>query len=129
MGEITEALRRARQESQGLDTAPPEPGPEPVAPRRLRPEPSAKRDDAVEISREHSGTWPARVVVIDERGAASEYYRHFALRVLRAMKERRARSVLVTSALREEGKTTTACNLACSTCVRRAWDEPEGFVA
>jgi MoaA/NifB/PqqE/SkfB family radical SAM enzyme len=24
---------------------------------------------------------------------------------------------------------TTACNLACRTCVRRAWDEPEGFMA
>jgi MoaA/NifB/PqqE/SkfB family radical SAM enzyme len=24
---------------------------------------------------------------------------------------------------------TNACNLACKTCVRHAWDEPEGFMA
>lgn len=23
---------------------------------------------------------------------------------------------------------TNACNLACATCVRHAWDEPEGFM-
>ena len=23
---------------------------------------------------------------------------------------------------------TNACNLACSTCIRHAWDEPEGFM-
>jgi MoaA/NifB/PqqE/SkfB family radical SAM enzyme len=24
---------------------------------------------------------------------------------------------------------TNACNLACRTCVRNSWDEPEGFMA
>jgi capsular exopolysaccharide synthesis family protein len=78
----------------------------------MHPAPSKKRDDAVAISQEHTNHWPARAVVVDQRGRVSEHYRHFALRVLRAVKERNARTILVTSALRAEGKTTTACNLA-----------------
>jgi MoaA/NifB/PqqE/SkfB family radical SAM enzyme len=37
---------------------------------------------------------------------------------------------MVTDALRKVYvEPTTACNLACRTCVRHAWDEPEGFMA
>lgn len=112
MGEITEALRRAREERQP-EPAPRVPRPtEPPGAGRLRPEPSKKRDDAVAISEAHSDDWPARAVVVDQSGGVSEYYRHFALRVLRELNGRNGRSVLVTSALRAEGKTTTACNLA-----------------
>jgi receptor protein-tyrosine kinase len=42
----------------------------------------------------------------------AESYRHFAIRLERALKARGARSVVVTSAVRAEGKTTTACNLS-----------------
>ena len=122
MGEITEALRRAREERQSGERGPaeqrsdsprstPRP-PDRQASGRLQPEPSNKRDDAVEISSDPTAPWTARAVVVDRRGGVSEYYRHFALRVLRALKERNARTLLVTSALREEGKTTTACNLS-----------------
>ena len=45
-------------------------------------------------------------------GAASERYRHFAIRVSRAAKAAEARTILITSASRAEGKTTTSCNLA-----------------
>jgi len=112
LGEITEALRRAREERQP-EPAPraPRPADQPAA-GRLRPEPSKKRDDAVAISEEHGDHWPARAVVVDRKGGVSEYYRHFALRVLRELKARNAHSILVTSALRAEGKTTTSCNLA-----------------
>ena len=112
MGEITEALRRAREERQPESAPRPPTEPARTAAGRLPPEPSAKRDDAIAISEDHGDRWPARAVVIDHSGGVSEYYRHFALRVLRELKERNARSLLVTSALREEGKTTTACNLA-----------------
>jgi capsular exopolysaccharide synthesis family protein len=114
LGEITDALRRAREEQQPDERRPQS---APRSPERqssggLRPEPSKKRDDAFAISDEATGTWAARAVVVNHRDGISEYYRHFALRVLRELKQRNARSLLVTSALREEGKTTTACNLA-----------------
>lgn len=137
MGEITEALRRAREEQRpdeqrpgeqrhgesrpdeprpgGQQSGAPQSAPRPAerpAAGRLHPKPSNKRDHAVTISSDPTGDWASRAVVVDQRGGVSEYYRHFALRVLRALKERNARTLLVTSALRAEGKTTTACNLA-----------------
>jgi Mrp family chromosome partitioning ATPase len=66
----------------------------------------------VRIPTTRRGRWAARAVVADHEGRYSEHYRHFALRVRRALEQRKARSVLVTSPLPEEGKTNTACNLA-----------------
>ena len=48
----------------------------------------------------------------DPRGPVSEHYRHFAIRLGRTLKGLDAHTVLVTSAARAEGKTTTSCNLA-----------------
>jgi Mrp family chromosome partitioning ATPase len=45
-------------------------------------------------------------------GPVAEAYRHFAVSVRSRLAERGARSLVVTSALRAEGKTTTSCNLA-----------------
>ena len=55
---------------------------------------------------------PARVVLADARGPVAEHYRHFAIRTNRILKQRDARTLLVTSASRGEGKTTTSANLA-----------------
>jgi len=108
MGEITEALRRAR-EQQRLET-PPDGA---AAPESLRAAtaPTAPRE-TVELSVEREGEWPARAVVIDARGPLAEAMRHLALKVRAELERRRARSVAVTSPLRGEGKTTLACDLA-----------------
>ncbi len=107
MGEISDALKRAR------DGALQTPG---FAPGRDRLEPLVvpPRDatTAQSISSEQAGDWHSRCVLVDPRSGHAESYRHFAIRLQRAMKERGARSVVVTSAARGEGKTTTACNLA-----------------
>ncbi|MEE9607884.1 MAG: CpsD/CapB family tyrosine-protein kinase [Myxococcota bacterium] len=65
----------------------------------------------IEIPRSKDGFWKARAVLMDHSPEA-ERFRHFAVRVQREMDSRGAGSVLVTSALRGDGKTTTACNLA-----------------
>lgn len=97
MGEITEALRRAglRENSASSWDAEREGDPAPAP-----------------ISRSTEGFWRARAVVVDVPGSHVDRFRHFALRVRRALEERRARSVLVTSAVPGEGKTVVACNLA-----------------
>lgn len=66
----------------------------------------------VAIPRDHRGNWVARAVVADGEGARAESYRHFAIRVARELERRLAKSVMIVSAVRHEGKTTTACNLA-----------------
>jgi succinoglycan biosynthesis transport protein ExoP len=114
LGEISEALRRAREGARREPTAAPA-----VAPQQsLREAPPANlapaRDVAhvVSIPDQESGDWHGRAVLVAPRGDVAEGYRHFALRLQRQLKETGARSVLVTSAERGEGKTTTACNLA-----------------
>jgi Mrp family chromosome partitioning ATPase len=108
MGEITEALRRAREQQR--------PAAEPVGgagPESLRAAtPPAAPKETVEISVAREGEWPARAVVIDARGPLAEAMRHLALKVRAELERRRARSVAVTSPLRGEGKTTLACDLA-----------------
>jgi Mrp family chromosome partitioning ATPase len=51
------------------------------------------------------------VVLGEQRGVFAERFRHFALRVRRELERRATRTVLITSAVREDGKTTTASNL------------------
>jgi capsular exopolysaccharide synthesis family protein len=81
----------------------------PVAPPPREP---AAEPPGLVLSRERVGNWTARAVLVQDHGGSSESYRHFAIQVLRALEARGERSVLIASALREEGKTTTACNLA-----------------
>lgn len=108
MGEITEALRRAREQQHPATGPAHVPGPEslraatpPVAPR-----------ETIELSVERDTGWAARAVVIDARGHLAEAMRHLALKVRAELERRRVRSVAVTSPLRGEGKTTLACDLA-----------------
>jgi len=54
----------------------------------------------------------ARAVLCDEKGGVAEQFRHFALRVAREIANLSNRAIVITSALRAEGKTTTSCNLS-----------------
>ena len=56
--------------------------------------------------------WPARAVWAAPGSPFAEAFRHLALRVRTGLERAGASSVLVTSALPQEGKTVTACNLA-----------------
>lgn len=112
MGEISEALRRAREGTRKEPAA----SSALVSPRRdAAPTLVAPpRDSAAtqRISERAEGAWVARAVLVEPRGEIAEAYRHFAIRLQRIAHERDARSIVVTSAARGEGKTTTACNLA-----------------
>jgi Mrp family chromosome partitioning ATPase len=123
MGEIADALRRARAEKDGQKPD----AMAPVAPKRETLDPRAQETTApspplhlsaeesttpVVISRERTGFWEARATVIDRIGPVAERWRHVALQVRRALDRRQQRSLLVTSSLRAEGKTVTTCNLA-----------------
>ncbi len=121
MGEIHDALREARRNS-------PETSPERRAPRERNQDPEILETfrtfapppplveqappPQVPVSSARRGRWQSREVIVDARGPAAEALRHLALRLRREVQARGARSVAVLSALREEGKTTMACNLA-----------------
>lgn len=104
MGEITEALRRAKADPASEAAPPP--------PRPGAPEPPPADGPTAAIPHTKDTNWVARAVTVEERSSVAEHYRHFAIRTRREMERRRARSVLITSAVSSEGKTTTACNLA-----------------
>lgn len=131
MGEITDALRRARTERGRDDVLPRAPlapaapgittgGSAPAAARDdTRPDVAAGRlpqraDDepVAPIPRVKVGDWVGRAILVEAQQAVAECFRQFAIRVRGAIEARGVRSVLVTSALRREGKTTVACNLA-----------------
>jgi capsular exopolysaccharide synthesis family protein len=114
LGEISEALRRAREGAR-RDPATAAAPAVPAARREVAPVLSAPLRDlgaAIAIPDTQDGPWGARAVLVEPRGEVAEGYRHFAIRLQRVARERGARSVLVTSAARGEGKTTTSCNLA-----------------
>lgn len=111
MGEISEALKRARDGSRREAAAPAAASVLREAPASLA-APARDAASAVSIPESEEGNWHGRAVLVAPRGEYAEGYRHFAIRLQRQLKERGARSVLVTSAARGEGKTTTACNLA-----------------
>lgn len=112
MGEISEALRRAKAERERTGGhEEPGRGTEAPPPAEL-PEAEASSGSLAEISDDAEAPWFARAVVVEEHGPVAEHYRHFALRVSRELALRQGRVVLITSAMRDEGKTTTACNLA-----------------
>jgi len=117
MGEIQEALRRAklaRIAGAAAAAADPEPR-ERLAPTILPPAPpppSRRPPPTVHLSHERRGRWTARGLLVEDSGAKPELLRHLAVRVRRELRARNARTLAVVSAHREEGKTTTSCNLA-----------------
>jgi Mrp family chromosome partitioning ATPase len=131
VGEITDALRRAKQKRDssretdpraeeaprestivraGLDLPPPTARtiPEPIPIDEL----PAEAVQVAPIPRTRSGPWPARAVLLDPHQPHTERFRHFALRVRKELQRRDTQSVLITSPIRSEGKTFTVCNLA-----------------
>jgi capsular exopolysaccharide synthesis family protein len=128
MGEITDALRRARaeKEAQAAESTRADAPSEAEADGRFEAEAAASlrphRAQApahaaplapvCEISRERTGFWQARATLVESLGPVAERWRQIALQVRRTLDRRSQRSLIVTSSLREEGKTVTACNLA-----------------
>jgi receptor protein-tyrosine kinase len=125
VGEITEALRRAREEPRpsgladgerraggGGAQSPAAPGDADSAASLPPPPARAPDEPIVAIARAKAADWVARAVCVEPQHAPAECFRQFALKVRRAIEGRPDRRVLVTSALRLEGKTTAACNLA-----------------
>jgi Mrp family chromosome partitioning ATPase len=120
VGEITDALRRSRHESPAPGALPGRAEPEtrpswpveaPAAPAAPA-EPAPDARPLAEISRTTANQWTARAVLVSEKQVVAENFRQFALQVRPLIEGRANRCVLVTSALRLEGKTTTASNLA-----------------
>jgi Mrp family chromosome partitioning ATPase len=130
VGEISDALRRARDERNGemegrgekgrgpapehlskrIERRPPSPGREPD----LAHPPVAESTDEHRLSldRNRGGKWQSRAVVLDEGSPATESFRQLALRVRAELQRRSSRSVAITGPLHDEGKTTIACGLA-----------------
>jgi len=120
MGEITEALRRARRERESGQkapgsTRPAQPGATTGATNAPEPSPtfpSATRKPEAHVPDDKRGFWQARATLVEDVGPVAERWRQIALQVRRALEKRSQRSLLVTSSQPEEGKTVTACNLA-----------------
>jgi Mrp family chromosome partitioning ATPase len=110
MGEIADALRRTRgvlfpapsdsapSPSPGLDVPVP-----PLAPSRPRSQPPGLHVDTLE---------PTRSAILLRDAPGVEACRHLAVRLLAEIERRSAGVVAVVSAMRGEGKTTVACDLA-----------------
>ena len=107
MGKIHDALQRAEQERTKAGAAPGGAGAqgavEPLRPRRI-PRPGKRIRDARR----------SRVMIGDAESEVTEEYRTLRARIQSLRKVRPLQSIVVTSALPGEGKTTTAINLALS---------------
>jgi Mrp family chromosome partitioning ATPase len=75
-------------------------------------EPPEEEADQPETLRSKNGFWRGRAILVAESPAVASSFHHFALRVRQELDQRQTSSVLITSPLRGEGKTVTACNLA-----------------
>ena len=122
MGEISEALRRARSgepaapQGTPAERVPLPPPPAPLAssaPAAAPPQPSEHVDSP---PRNREGLWSPRALFVEDHGPAAECARHLALRVRAELERRKARSVAIVSALHDEGKTTVAGNRAMALC-------------
>jgi receptor protein-tyrosine kinase len=88
--------------------------------RLHRAEDVAQRLDLPLLARLPDGAWPRRfgagasrpALLDDPRGAAAEAFRLLGTTFDLVNREHRARTIMVTSAVRAEGRTTVACNLA-----------------
>ncbi len=120
MGEITEALRRAREGREPEDPAA-RPRMDPASPPRTTPRASLPggassgpplSDRHTRVPEDRAGDWAGRAVLVDRRGAVAESCRHLALKLRKELERRKVRSFAVAGPLREEGKTTLACDIA-----------------
>jgi len=121
MGEIADALRRAR-ESRTPDGSEPRPYPDDLsAPRMRPPEPSTPREtDAPTLPSWEKTPAESELVALEHADPTIllddspnlEACRRLAVRLRDSMERRGASSVAVVSSTRGEGKTTLACNLA-----------------
>lgn len=115
MGEIADALRRAGRKAEPSprpdETATPRPSGVAPAPEAIRRQSVETPTNATPVSHERDNKWESRAVVVDQEGPVAESFRHLALRLQRELPPR-ARSLAVISAMRGEGKTTIATNLA-----------------
>ena len=82
----------------------------PGAPRERSEGVQAER--SIVLSREKDEHWRARAVVVDPRSSSAVRFPHLAVRIRAALDRCRIPSLLVTSALKGEGKTTVSTNLA-----------------
>jgi len=117
MGEIAEALKRARE---AAPEAQPTTVPLPAAPRPARP--SGLAPSAVALDGTSSELWQPRTVLVEPQGPAASQFRHLALRLSRVIESRGIRSLLITSSSESEGKTTVSCNLAIALASLRGED-------
>ncbi len=110
MGEISEALRRARQDREAVAH-------EPSAREVTELGGPARRASPVQappvpIDRTQSEGWPARAVLAKGQRGVAEGFRQLAVRVEQELAGRNQKALLVCSGQRQEGKTLTSCNLA-----------------
>jgi hypothetical protein len=87
---------------------PDEPDEATVAPEIVRPRPT----EAFDITRRDEGSRVERISLLDPNSPAAVSARQLAQQVKRRATLRGVRSIVVTSPLSGDGKTTTSCNLA-----------------
>lgn len=71
--------------------------------------PAARR---IVLPQGNQGRWRPRAIVADQKGPIAESFRQLAVRVRAELERRAAKSVALVSPLRNDGKSTLACNLA-----------------
>lgn len=112
MGKIHDALRRAEEERAALGGAPvsavPLPGFADLAPAETPRARKVRRDEQVREARR------SRAVLTALESGVTEEFRSLRARIQSLRRLREIRSLVITSALPGEGKTTTAMNLALS---------------
>jgi Mrp family chromosome partitioning ATPase len=127
MGEIADALRRAREGRMPDEPAPPRPRPDDHGAARARPPEAfvppkavAPPQEASEPDSRKAELAPQELVTLHATDAALlledtpglEACRRLAVRVRESMERRNVRSVAIVSSTRGEGKTTIACNIS-----------------
>jgi non-specific protein-tyrosine kinase len=110
VGEIADALRRSGGTGAGASLEPQPAGPR-SGPTRPLPEPSRPGRTAG-AGRTLPDLTPGDPAILHEEGPGLDACRQIALRVRSDLQRHGARTLAVVSALRDEGKTTTSCNLA-----------------
>ena len=83
-----------------------------LAPELSAPQPPREVPQQHRIPRDRGIGWERRVCVVEPESPTSVRFRHLAVRLRALIEGKSQRSVLVTSALAQEGKTTVSVNLA-----------------